>query len=467
MIETSYCFTVAAVDGVGNVGPQASGGATARFNLTVIGPPAGGPTNERFGASIDGFADLNGDGKSDLLIGSFSGQNAYIFYGSDTIGAAATPSVTITGPSGAGFGRQFIDVGDIDADGKDDFAISAPTVGNGRVYIFKGRTTWKATYSASTDADYIIELDATYAGSFFGASLARLGDFNGDGVDDFAVGAFGYGGSRGRVVIVLGKAGFAASAVDVHVIDGDAAYPSGGFGGAILGMGKFYTSTVGTTLVASGSVAGMSGRGRVYAFHGITGTGGTLSATMADHFLEGPADNSAYGQSLTIVGPISTLPGLAIGAGRSSSLGNGFVDLYYGNPMVGPFGVTPLRFTDSLASTSNDLFSRVILGSAFSGTAVTVSVIGDSKPDLIMAPFTESGGGPSRVYLVDGSRFSGLTSPSNVVTAADVILALPVDWKTLPAQRNGMIRDLDGNGYADFAIGENIAIGSGRVAIFW
>ena len=48
-----------------------------------------------------------------------------------------------------------------------------------------------------------------YDGSIFGASMARLGDFNGDGVDDFAIGATLFGGAAmpGRVVVVFGKVG--------------------------------------------------------------------------------------------------------------------------------------------------------------------------------------------------------------------------------------------------------------------
>jgi FG-GAP repeat len=84
-----------------------------------------------------------------------------------------------------------------------------------------------------------------------------------------------------------------------------------------------------------------------------------------------------------------------------------------------------------------------------------------------MAPFTESSGGPSRVYLVDGARLFAITNPADVVTNADVILPLPSDWKPIPLQRNVMIRDLDGDGYGDFAIGENISTGAGRLAVFW
>src|SRR6185437_13068500 len=95
-------------------------------------------------------------------------------------------------------------------------------------FIYKGRTSWPLTTLGPANADYVIATDATYAGSTFGISMARLGDFNGDGVDDFAIGASGFknGASGvGRVVIVLGKAGFAGISLpdtsNSIVIDGD------------------------------------------------------------------------------------------------------------------------------------------------------------------------------------------------------------------------------------------------------
>jgi hypothetical protein len=341
-------------------------------------------------------------------------------------------------------------------------------VGNGRIYVFKGRTSWNATYSADIDADYIIELDSTYTGKFFGASITRLGDFNGDGVDDFAVGCTGYNGGRGRVVVILGKAGFSAASVNIQTIDGDPAYPAAGFGGSILGLGKFYTGTAGTSLIASATTAVATNRGQVYAFHGRAGSSGSIDATMADNSVPGAADGMFYGTSLALVGAVGGVPGVAIGAGASTPFGAGIVDLYYGSPAAGPFGGSTWRFTDSKAM-GTDLFGRVILGSAFAGTAITVSIIGDTKPDLIMLPNTESTTmvGPTRAYIVDGSRFSAIISPADVVTNADVVVPLPGDWKNLPLQRSGMIKDLDGDGYGDFAIGESIPTGTGRLAVFW
>jgi hypothetical protein len=468
LIENNYYFAVAAVDAAGNRGSITTAGPTiAHFNRNILLPPAGGPTDERFGFSIDGIGDLDGDGKSDILVAAFTGLRGYVFFGSSNFDMVSAPSVTITGPgpASAAFGRQFIDIGDIDADGRDDFALSAPLVGNGKIYIFRGRATWNANYTAETEADYIIELDSSYAGKFLGGCLTRLGDFNGDGVDDFAAGAAAYAGG-GRVVIFLGKAGFTAAGVNTMIINGDPAFTAGAMGSVVLGVGRFFSGSVGTTLVASATAAGANSRGRVYAFQGMAGTSGTINATMARNFIEGP-DNSFYGTSLGLLGGLTGVPGVAIGAGKTIPSANGVADLYFGSDTMGPFSVAPLRFTDSLANAGTDLFGRVIVGGAFAGTSVTASLIGDSRPDVIMAPFTESAGGPSRVYIVDGNRLSSLPSPSDVVNTADVILPLAADWKSLPLQRNGLIKDLNGDGYGDFAIGENIAGGVGRLAVYW
>jgi len=377
------------------------------------------------------------------------------------------PSTTITGQASVGFGRQFVDIGDIDADGKDDYAISAPLLGNGKIYIFKGRASWNAAYSADSDADYMLDLGTNYAATQLGASISRLGDFNGDGVDDFAVSAFSFNGGRGRVVVILGRSGFAASSLNIQTIDGDPAYASGAFGGNVLGIGRLYANTSGSTLVVSANAAGVNTRGRVYAFHGIPGTTGAINATNADNFVEGPVDAGNYGTSMGLLGAIAGVPGVGIGVGRSTALGNGVVDMHYGSTIAGPFSVSPLRFTDSLANAAGDVFGRVIGGCAFAGTSITVSLIGDGKPDFILSPITESSGGPARVYIVDGARLFAITSPADVVTTADVVLAMPSDWKTVPLQRNVMIRDLDGDGYADFAIGENVSTSAGRLAVFW
>ena len=209
-IETNYYFAVAATDAGGNRGAliatpmSASCGCmsnccAARFNVTQI--PSSSGTNEQFGRNVSGEGDLNGDGFSDILVGTSAAGRAYLFFGNGSFSATA-PSVTFTG-SAANFGLGVAQIGDIDNDGLPDLAIADPLT-TLRVFIYKGRAIWPMMLT-DADADYVITTDASYAASGFGLSLAGIGDFTGDGVNDLAIGARGFAGGVGRVVIVPGR----------------------------------------------------------------------------------------------------------------------------------------------------------------------------------------------------------------------------------------------------------------------
>ena len=52
----------------------------AHFNVTTL-TGTSGLSNEQFGSQLDGSGDVNGDGLSDLVVGSTAGQHAYLFFG--------------------------------------------------------------------------------------------------------------------------------------------------------------------------------------------------------------------------------------------------------------------------------------------------------------------------------------------------------------------------------------------------
>jgi hypothetical protein len=102
--------------------------------------------------------------------------------------------------------------GDVNGDGFADFLITA--IGSqsngdseyGKVYLFFGKAEpWAMdTPLSQADASFVGERAFDRAGQ----GLARLGDINSDGYDDFAIGAPGAddgGNSAGKVYIVLGK----------------------------------------------------------------------------------------------------------------------------------------------------------------------------------------------------------------------------------------------------------------------
>src|SRR5450432_2498086 len=125
-IENGYYFAVTGTDAGGaHVGAfmATSAAVSAHFNVTTLASISG--TNEQFGHSVSGDGDLNGDGLSDILVGTSQGGKAYLVFGSAAF-APSAPSVVFSG-STAGFGFAVAQIGDIDNDGLPDLAISDAT----------------------------------------------------------------------------------------------------------------------------------------------------------------------------------------------------------------------------------------------------------------------------------------------------------------------------------------------------
>lgn len=468
LIETDYYFGVAAVDRVGNRSEIAgtSEALRAKFNIQIIESPD--PAGQKsFGYFTDGSGDLNHDGLSDLLVSPDDGNKVFAYFGTTNPSDSATPSITFEGEEG--FGASVIYAGDIDRDGREDIAIGSF---DNKVYIFKGRDSWPATLHAD-DADYVIEAGSEYAGSGLGFQLARLGDFDGDGIDDFAISAQFHDDDRGQVIIVRGSESLPAKIslpadIGTHaiVLEGDPAL-AGEFGSNLLGLGKFYGGAGNGIVVSAPSAEG--GAGRVYAFRGgQSGTHGIIMATEANHTFDGLDANTQAGLSLGVVGPIGGSFQVVIGNPNYVNSGASvFGDAYVtsGNAATGPFSSEASTLTCSAASSNRDGFGNVSLGGGLSGRTIYLSLIGDSAPDLIVAGAREANAA-ARLYLFDGNRLSSLPASVDVVDAADIVVPLPDDWKgTSPF--NTLLRDVNGDGYPDFAIGDHRGDIAGRVAIFW
>jgi hypothetical protein len=466
--ETSYYFAVAGKDAAGSTisfGTTATA-ATAKFNVTTLSGSNG--ATELFGYQLGTEGDVNHDGHSDLLVGSFNGQKAYLYLG--VVGPApTTATVTFSGDATTkSFGRGVAIIGDVDADGIDDLAISDRAT-TARVFIFRGRTSWPASLTVA-DASYVITADATYANNaLLGASLARLGDFNGDGIDDFAIGAHFYGtGQNGRVIVVLGKSGFGSvqlpDSTNTITIDADPALTTPWFGYRIHGLGHFYNSTGGTTMIvgAPGTSAGTAGsEGRLYAFHGQSGTGGLIPIGAADHVVVGGALKVRLGAVLAGLGPLwSSSPAVASGCPIDRTVPSGSARLFSGSPAAGPFSSQSTLIQTAGAATNN---GQVVIGGQLSGIDTVYSLIGDSKPDVIEVPTTAT-----FFYIVDGRALAGPpASPIDAGSVGAVKLALPAGWTTTGEADGKIVPDINGDGYADFAIANATGTTAGKVAIYW
>ncbi len=171
-----------------------------------------------------------------------------------------TDGFSVTGLVGGGFrfgdglGSAVASLGDVNGDGFDDFIIGVPQADPGDParenagvsYVIFGRDT---SVDGNFDADFSLsDLDGTNgfaingaaAGDYLGASVAGVGDVNGDGIADIAVGAPGGdpGGREGagETYIIFGKDteadGDFAAAIKVSDLDGTDGFVINGVDGA-------------------------------------------------------------------------------------------------------------------------------------------------------------------------------------------------------------------------------------------
>jgi hypothetical protein len=164
---------------------------------------AGETQGDRFGNSIAGLPDVDGDGVPDLLVGATRFtvtiprpdkptprilQQLGRFYVVSGASSAFIANLTGIGEFDR-LGKDVLALGDVDADGIDDFAVSSQhfseTVADalGGVVVYSGASTAGGILAAR----YIV--GGTDKNAEFGGTLARLDDWDGDGIDDFAVGA--------------------------------------------------------------------------------------------------------------------------------------------------------------------------------------------------------------------------------------------------------------------------------------
>jgi len=232
----------------------------------------GGLADVVFGHSVATAGDVNGDGYSDVLVGAPGYDNgetdkgrAYVYLGS-AFGLANSPAWTAEGDlEGAAFGYSVSTAGDVNGDGYSDVLVGTSAYGGeGRALAYLGSASGLATTPAWTAQEG--------QPSSFGQSVATAGDVNGDGYSDVIVGAKQFANpeyQEGAAYVYLGSgSGLATS--PAWTAEGNQV--SALFGSAVATAGDVNGDGYSDVLVGA-PLYGPIQRGRVYAYHGNDGDG--------------------------------------------------------------------------------------------------------------------------------------------------------------------------------------------------
>jgi len=217
--------TIHLVDGPVSAGTLCSDKSCAP-RLTI----QGADEQDFAGYWVSDGGDIDGDGKSDALIGAYRADNgttlnagaAYIFLSEGALSntgevlTTTADTIVVGAQESEQIGSCLANAGDVDGDGYDDIIIGAQhhDIGTdedvGRAYLISGATV--ASKKTTTNQISVSEADATLSGEgpmdHAGRSVASAGDINDDGFGDLLVGAktsAAGGVDAGAVYLVLGN----------------------------------------------------------------------------------------------------------------------------------------------------------------------------------------------------------------------------------------------------------------------
>ncbi|MCI0588175.1 MAG: VCBS repeat-containing protein, partial [Planctomycetes bacterium] len=162
----------------------ATGALVFLFVPAFYGPGAiVSPPNQRYRWDFDG--DVSADGLADLLGASVTGTPWIGSFGPGSVvarsGSNGTPLWFVEPPPPAyGFGWCVVGGEDWDGDGIPDCAVAAPGYGVGRIYVLDG---------SGGGTRYVIDGPPSAGLVGFGTQVARIDDVNGDGVQEIAASA--------------------------------------------------------------------------------------------------------------------------------------------------------------------------------------------------------------------------------------------------------------------------------------
>jgi hypothetical protein len=439
---------------VGSV--DASCTSYGRTRRVIIGSTTGDVTGDGF---ADVFAGASGDDQADLDAGA-----AFLYQGGATQDLLFDAAVRGQGRSTA-FGTSVAKTGDIDRDGYVDLLVGAYLAdrdetandNTGAAYLYWGGP------SPATAPALVFRGEADH--SFFGVSVAGVGDVNGDDYPDIAVGAYQTpvvascaGGTStlsavGRVYVFLGRGRGEIDAIPDVVLTGETTEILGDPSSACRGGDEFGLRVAGAGDVNGDGyddlIVGARGydfgtdpaagqnAGRAYVFFGgpwLVGVG----AERANVILTGSAAGDEFGATV---------------AGAGDTDGDGFADLLVGAPLRDFVGVDSGCVTwyfgrgDGISPSPIEISDAGVGDNFGAALASAGDIDGDGLADFVVGAYlagpTDNG---AVVYYMGNTNPTG-TSAATIVGESD-----PNDGDQFGLSVAG-VGDVDGDGIDDTVVG--------------
>jgi hypothetical protein len=483
---------------------------TLGSGLTTLQP---GSANVALGVAIDISEDLDGDGRSDVLVtdpsygavrnGDGQGGKAYLHLspedGWPASFAVADSRMVIGGEQyEQGLGASAALLPSVDGDVDGDILLGAPyfrdteSWDNGRAYLLSGRplltrpSPFNLSGLSSPLGAYVTGDDADMAGLL----VASIGDLDGDGYADAGIGAPGAGYSdAGRIALLRG--GALPSSTELDNLCGDDAgvviegLASSARTGAALcrvpdlddnGADELFIGAPGETLWgpdAAGAAFLVFGSASLFTPYGCESL--WLSDLLGDAdaiAFRGEHDGDEAGAALAVLDfNGDTLPDLVIGApGYDDGRGRVYIVPLYA---LGLIDLSEPPFVLNLADVASGVLPGTVIDGLASGDgfgrrlAVVDDHDGDGFADLLIgAPYAESERGAA--YLLYGSLFYIY---ANTLALADLGTAELPGWEFVGAAPGLALGsalsggDVDGDDLADAAVGAPGTHAGGRAFI--
>lgn len=476
-------FALRAFDVADNPSLTVASSAAVRVDVVVARlDPLDMTTAGVIGSGVSGGSDVNGDGFADMVTGfgvllnSGIRGRARIHFGSAT-GFSATNVADIVGSSTSLTGLSAANVGDVNGDGIGDVVVGeggpfGTGANAGRLMIFFGRRDWVRVPMniAATTADVVIEGGTTLtvqgamvnlAVGSFGRDVARIGDFDGDGINDIAATIPGArdaaDNARGAVVVFRGRRTWSSTltANDADFLAMNT-LPEGNFGVNLAAGGRLIGNDTRDDLVV-GMGSGASGNGRVFVFAGreLTTPSRITNAPSAGTFMrEGSMLNGSLIDRQYTGAGVGDVNGdgradLAIGNGAGNA---GGAILYYGasdgslvaGPIIPGLGANTAALGQRFAAVDSGLGRPSMLRSGATAADLVAGAGQEGEPTGQVVARE-----PRAYFWVGRADWTGVTSGR-----ADRTVTM-TDGYTSPRGVQGVawLGDIDGDGFVDLAYG--------------